>query len=136
MENLNNQQFNEEREIVEVSYYEPMDDEIMVTTDSNEEETGSKVNGLVVAGAIAAGAVSALVAGKALYGRFKKKKAEKEIGIIKKKIIEEFTKTGEINEYDDSDIEEIARYNYFLATQGIKDAKKWSKSITKETTEE
>ncbi len=121
MENLNNQQFNEEKEMVEVTcYYEPVEDEIMVTTDSNEEATESKVNGLAVAGAIAAGVLSAAVAGRALYGRFKKKKVEKELDVHRKKVIDEFTKTGEINEYTDEEIEEIARYNYFIAKEGLK----------------
>ncbi len=120
MENLNNQLFNEENEIVEVTCYEPIENEIMVTTDSIEEETESKVNGLAVAGAIAAGAVSALVAGRALYGRFKKKKAEKELDVHRKRVIEELTKTGEIDEYSEEELEEIARYNYFITKEGLK----------------
>ena len=33
MENLNNQQFNEGQEMVEVTCWEPIEDEVMVTTD-------------------------------------------------------------------------------------------------------
>lgn len=119
MENLNNQQFNEGQEMVEVTCWEPIEDEVMVTTDSYEESE-SKVNALAIAGAIAAGAVSALVAGRALYTRFKKKKVEKELDVHRKKIIETFTKTGEIDDYTEEQIEEIARYNYFIAKEGLK----------------
>lgn len=119
MENLNNQQFNEGQEMVEVTCWEPIEDEVMVTTDSHEESE-SKVNALAIAGAVAAGAVSAFVAGRALYGRFKKKKVEKELDVHRKRIIEEFTKTGEIDDYTEEQIEEIARYNYFIAKEGLK----------------
>ena len=119
MENLNNQQFNEGQEMVEVTCWEPIEDEVMVTTDSCEESE-SKVNALVIAGAVAAGAVSAFVAGKTLYTRFKKKKVEKELDVHRKRIIEEFTKTGEIDDYTEEQIEEIARYNYFIAKEGLK----------------
>lgn len=119
MENLNNQQFNEGQEMVEVTCWEPIEDEVMVTTDSYEESE-SKVNALAMAGAVAAGAVSALVAGRALYTRFKKKKVEKELDVHRKRIIEEFTKTGEIDDYTEEQIEEIARYNYFIAKEGLK----------------
>ena len=119
MENLNNQQFNEGQEMVEVTCWEPIEDEVMVTTDSHEESE-SKVNALAIAGAVAAGAVSAFIAGKSLYARYKKKKVEKELDVHRKRIIEEFTKTGEIDDYTEEQIEEIARYNYFIAKEGLK----------------
>ena len=80
MENLNNHQFIDGQEMVEVTCWEPIEDEVLVSPDSCEESE-SKVNVLAIAGAVAAGAVSAFIAGKALYGRFKRKKVEKELDV-------------------------------------------------------
>lgn len=123
MENLNQEIMEMESTIDGVI---GIDDLVMVDEDTSiiaenslGEEIGDKdVNVAAIVTVVATGVVALAYGAKRIYTKVKERKARKKIAEMKIRIIDMLTEQGQLNEYSEEEISEMALYNCFREMNG------------------
>ena len=123
MENLNQEIMEMESTIDGVI---GVDDLVMVDEDTSiiaenslgEEIVDKDVNVAAIVGLVATGVVALAYGAKRIYTKVKERKARKKIAEMKVRIIDMLTEQGQLNEYSEEEISEMALYNCFREMNG------------------
>ena len=123
MENLNQEIMEMESTIDGVI---GVDDLVMVDEDTSiiaenslgEEIVDKDANVAAIVGIDATGVVALAYGAKHIYSKVKERKARKKIAEMKVRIIDMLTDQGQLNEYSEEEISEMALYNCFREMNG------------------
>lgn len=123
MENLNQEIMEMESTIdgvIDVADLVMVDEDTSIIAENSlgEEIVNKDVNVAAIVAAVATGAVALAYGAKCIYTKVKERKARKKIAEMKIRIIDMLTEQGQLDEYSEEEISEMALYNCFREMNG------------------